>query len=64
MTELQEARAKWLDAESRVLELQQQNASLQQEVYELRGKLLTTAFTATMAEWSGFVRGAFSTLRT
>lgn len=50
MTELQEARAKWLDAESRCLELQSQNARWIAENHELRAKLLASQCQATVME--------------
>ena len=42
MTELQEARRKWLDAESRCLELQADNVRLIDENFKLKAQLLAS----------------------
>jgi len=39
MNELQKARQKWLDAETRILDLQAENVRLLQENYRLKGQL-------------------------
>ncbi len=41
MTELQEARAKWLDAETRALQLQSEVTRLQRANYELQSQVIT-----------------------
>jgi len=59
MSELQEARAKWLDAETRAVELQGQVAKLTHENFELRMKVYAAEFRAIAAEnmMRGFLTG-------
>ncbi len=52
MTELQDARMRWLDAEHRCLNLQQENAHLQSKNHELRMKLITEACQSSCAQIS------------
>jgi hypothetical protein len=42
MTPLQEARAKWLDAESRLIRELEENARLRARVFELESRLIIT----------------------
>lgn len=50
MTELQQARADWLNAELRVVDLQRENQRLLQQNHELQMRLVSTQFRATIAE--------------
>jgi hypothetical protein len=47
MTDIQKARANWLDAESRILALQKENSDLAQRNYELQMKLSIAEMQAT-----------------
>jgi len=59
MTELQEARAKWLEAEERILKLQKENGDLLHRNYELQMKLYVAEAQAQCAQamHEGFVAG-------
>ncbi len=50
MTELQQARADWLNAESRILDLQRENQRLMQQNHELTMKLICAEVRAMTAE--------------
>lgn len=50
MTDLQKARAEWLDAESRCLKLQKENSDLGQRVFELEMKLAVSQAQTMAAE--------------
>jgi len=50
MTDLQKARADWLDSESRCLKLQKENSDLGQRVFELEMKLMISQARAESAE--------------
>lgn len=50
MTELQQARADWLNAESRIVDLQRENQRLLQQNHELQMNLISMQCRATIAE--------------
>lgn len=50
MTELQEARAKWLDSESRNVSLEKEKSDLMHKVFELQMKLVVSQARAQSAE--------------
>lgn len=50
MTELQKARADWIEAHEQILKLQKELSDSQHQCYELRMKLMVAEFRATTAE--------------
>ncbi len=62
MTDLQQARADWLDAESRLLKLHKEYSDLQQQFFELQMKCYVMEARAVSAEASmrGFMVGVFA----
>jgi hypothetical protein len=61
MTELQEARQRWLEAEGKVLTLQKQVADLQRQVFELNGQLLQAGVRIYAESMGAFMRGVLAT---